>query len=236
MGLRLKYNLVLFLACFLGLIGATGVSYVIVQRFAVDEIKHSINLIHSSANAVRFYTLSHVTPLLSEQNDILFLPETVTSFAAQSVFARMQEEFPDYSYKEAALNPTNPSDLPNDLERGMIEQFRADPALTEIVETVETADGRFLTMAFPITVAQEGCLQCHSTPEVAPPAMVDLYGPVNGFGWELGETVGAQIISAPMSVVDDRARETGVILASGLSIVFLLVFAMTNVILGRIVL
>ncbi|MEL6807545.1 MAG: DUF3365 domain-containing protein [Pseudomonadota bacterium] len=236
MGLRFKYNLVLLLACLLGLAGAAGISYTIVQRFAIEEIKHSINIVHANANAVRFHTVNSVTPLLSEDNDILFLPETVASFAAQSVFARMQKDFPEYSYKEAALNPTNPADLANPLEASMIEDFRADASLTEISTVVENENGRFLTMAYPITITQEGCLRCHSTPEAAPPAMVDLYGSVNGFGWELGETVGAQIISAPMSLVEQRTWETGVVLIAGLSTVFLFVFALTNLMLGRIVL
>jgi protein-histidine pros-kinase len=65
--------------------------------------------------------------------------------------------------------------------------------------------------------------------------MVDLYGPNNGFGWKMGETVGAQIISAPMSIVEKRARETGLVLIGGLTLVFLLVFVLTNLMLGRIV-
>ncbi|MEO0381592.1 MAG: DUF3365 domain-containing protein, partial [Pseudomonadota bacterium] len=211
MGLRLKYNIVLALACLLGFGAAGGVSYLILQRFAEDEIKQSINLVHANANAVRYYTLNSITPLLSEDNDILFLPETVTSFAARTVFSQVQEQFPEYSYKEAALNPTNPSDLPTRLEASMIERFRADPSLTEISTVVEGDAGQFLTVAYPVTIKQEGCLRCHSTPEAAPPAMVDLYGSENGFGWQLGETVGAQIISAPMSLVKQRTYETGVI-------------------------
>ncbi|MEO1364198.1 MAG: DUF3365 domain-containing protein [Pseudomonadota bacterium] len=236
MGLRLKYNIVLALACLLGFGAAGGISYVIVQRFAQEEIKQSINMVHANANAVRYYTLNSITPLLSEDNDILFLPETVTSFAARSVFASVQEQFPDYSYKEAALNPTNPSDLASPVEAAMIEQFRTDPSLTEITSVVDRDGAQFLTVAYPITITQEGCLRCHSTPEAAPPAMVDIYGPDGGFGWQLGETVGAQIIAAPMSLVEQRTWETGVILIAGLSSVFLLVFAMTNLILGRIVL
>ena len=236
MGLRLKYNIVLALACLLGFGAAGGISYVIVQRFAQEEIKQSINMVHANANAVRYYTLNSITPLLSEDNDILFLPETVTSFAARSVFASVQEQFPDYSYKEAALNPTNPSDLASPVEAAMIEQFRTAPSLTEITRVVDRDGAQYLTVAYPITITQEGCLRCHSTPEAAPPAMVDLYGSDGGFGWQLGETVGAQIIAAPMSLVEKRTWETGIILIAGLSSVFFLVFAMTNLILGRIVL
>lgn len=236
MGLRFKYNIVLLLACLLGIAAATAISYLIVQKSAVEEIRHSINLVRANALAIRSYTLNSITPLLSNDNDILFLPETVTSFAAQAVFSTFKDRFPEFNYKEAALNPTNPADLPNELEASLIEQLRADPSLDQIATVVENDKGRFLTVAFPLTITQEGCLQCHSTPAAAPPAMVDLYGPENGFGWRLGETVGAQIISAPMSIADRRAQETGLILIAGFSVVFFLVFVMTNLMLGSIVL
>ena len=236
LGLRFKYNLVLVLACLLGIVTATGLSYWVVQDSAVEEIKQEIRLLRAKALAVRSYTLNSIDPLLSDNNDILFFPESVTSYAAQTVFATFQKDFPQYYYKEAALNPTNPADLPNALEAELIEQFRADPSLDQLSTVVENEDGRFLTVAFPLTVKKKGCLRCHSTPEVAPPAMVDLYGPVNGFGWQLGETIGAQVFSTPMSLADDRAKEMVVILIAALSVAFLLVLVVTNVMLSRIVL
>lgn len=236
MGLRLKYNAVLVLACGIGIAASTGISYYVVQKSAVKETKQSINLLRANAHAVRSYTVNSIGPLLADDNDVLFLPETITNYAARTVFASVQEEFPDYSYKEAALNPINPADLPNDLERSMIEQFRADQSLEELTAVVERDGGTFLTVAYPITIYQEGCLRCHSTPEAAPPAMVDLYGSENGFGWQIGETVGAQFISAPMSLVEERAKETGMIVVGGMLLAFLIVLIMTNILLSRIVL
>ncbi|XDA99869.1 DUF3365 domain-containing protein [Sulfitobacter sp. LCG007] len=236
MGLRFKYNIVLFLACVIGIAAAAGLSYRFVQNSAIDEIEESIRLLRANALAVRSYTLTNIDPLLSDDQDILFLPETVTNFAARTVFANVQEHFPEFSYKEAALNPTNPEDLPTSLEKELIDQFRADPSLTQLSTVVDRDNERFLTVAFPLTITKAGCLRCHSTPEAAPPAMVDLYGPDHGFGWELGETVGAQIISAPMAIADKRALETGMLLIAGLAGVFLLVFVLTNVMIGRIVL
>ena len=236
MGLRFKYNMVLVLACLLGIGAATGLSYWVAQDNAVEEIKQEIGLLRANALAVRSYTLNSIDPLLSDDTDILFFPESVTSFAAQSVFSTFRNTFPEYYYKEAALNPTNPADLPTPLEESLIDQFRADPTLDQLSTVVENEEGRFLTVAFPLVVRQEGCLRCHSTPEVAPPAMVDLYGPVNGFGWQLGETIGAQIISAPMSLAEERAKETVVILVAALSVAFLLVLVVTNGMLSRIVL
>ncbi|MDX8346889.1 DUF3365 domain-containing protein [Cognatiyoonia sp. IB215446] len=236
MGLRLKYNIVLILACTIGIGAATGMSYWIVQKSAIEEVHREIGLLRANATAVRSYTLNSIDPLLSDDSDILFLPESITSYAARTVFAIFRQQFPQYSYKEAALNPTNPADLPNALEEDLIKQFRADQSLDQLSAIVEEDGERILTVAFPITIEQEGCLRCHSNPEIAPPAMVDLYGSENGFGWELGETVGAQFISAPMALVDERSQETSLILSSALVIAFLLVLIVTNIMLSRIVL
>lgn len=236
MGLRGKFNAVLVFACLLGIGAATALSYWVVQNAAVEEIEQEIRLLRANALAVRSYTVNSISPALEEDNEILFLPQSVTSYAAQSVFETFRKDFPDYYYKEAALNPTNPADLPNPLEKTMIDRFRAEPELDRIAMVVDDERGRFFTVAFPLTIRNRGCLRCHSTPEAAPPAMVDLYGPDNGFGWQLNETIGAQIISAPMSLADDRARETVIILAAALSAAFLLVLIVTNILLTRIVL
>ncbi|MDO6590536.1 signal protein [Loktanella sp. D2R18] len=236
MGLRLKYNAVLVSACLIGIVAATAVSYEIVKISATADVQREIQLLRANATAVRSYTLNSIDPLMSDDNDILFLPETVTSYAAQAVFSGFRNQFPQYSYKEAALDPTNPDDLPTDLEKSMIDQFRADSALTELSAVVEDDGAQFLTMAFPVTITQQGCLRCHGDPAAAPPAMLDLYGSENGFNWKLGETVGAQVISAPMTLVEDRAKETGLILVTALVSAFLLVLIVTNVMLSRIVL
>lgn len=236
MGLRSKFNIVLILACFLGIGAATALSYWVVQNSAVEEIEQEIRLLRANALAVRSYTVNDIGPVLADDSEILFLPQTVASYSAQSVFATFREDFPEYYYKEAALNPTNPADLPNAFEAGLIEQFRADPSLDRIATVVDDENGRFFTVAFPLTIKYEGCLRCHSSPDLAPPAMVDLYGSENGFGWKLNETVGAQIISAPMSLADDRALETVSILVAALTMAFLLVLIVTNVMLSRIVL
>ena len=56
-----------------------------------------------------------------------------------------------------------------------------------------------LYIARPI-IAEQACLECHSEPSEAPPAIVETYGSVNGFGWKANETVAAQIVSVPMAL------------------------------------
>lgn len=194
-------------------------------------MERQIRILRASALAC---TLDGIGPLLADENEILFPPQTVTADAAQRVFSTFRETFPDDHDKEAALNPTNPSDRANALETSMIERFRGGASLEQIATVLTRDDGRYFTMAFPLTVNNPGCLTCHSTPEAAAPAMIGLYGPDNGFGWRLGETIGARIISAPMSLVDARAQTTVGMLIGALSLALLLVLRVTNRLLIRI--
>ena len=38
--------------------------------------------------------------------------------------------------------------------------------------------------------------------------MLARYGEANGFGWQLNETIGAQIVTVPMDVAIERANKT----------------------------
>jgi protein-histidine pros-kinase len=153
----------------------------------------------------------------------------VPSWSAQTVLHDLQKDFPDYSYKEAALNPTNPSDRATNWESDVINAFRRDPKLAEFVGIRDTPTGQFLTFARPFRLTDPACLNCHSTPAAAPPTMVDLYGNGNGFGWTLNEVIGAQIVSVPMSVALGRANQSLVAFVASLSAVFLVMLIVLNV-------
>ena len=69
-----------------------------------------------------------------------------------------------------------------------------------------TGENHLLTLARPITIRDPACLVCHSTPQRAPPRMVQIYGRTAGFGWQLNETVGAQIVTVPIALALRNAR------------------------------
>ena len=130
-----------------------------------------------------------------------FHPQSVPAFAASEIFGYLHEKFPDYSYKEATLNPTNPRNRPTDWETDVVNKFRAESsANNEFTSTRETPSGTSLFLARPIRIDNVSCLECHSTPDKAPSEVVKFYGTANRFGWKMDEVIGAQIISVPMSL------------------------------------
>ena len=231
MGLRTKFNLVLITAFLVGLAVATFFAWQITTEEAKHQMFNEANLIMRSGTAVRGYTQKEIRPLIAEQLSVRFLPHSVPSFSAQTVLHDLQKDFPDYSYKEAALNPTNPSDRATNWESDVIQAFKRDPKLNEFVGIRDTPTGQFLTFARPFRLTDKACLTCHSTPAAAPATMVDLYGNGNGFGWQLNDVIGAQIVSVPMSVALGRANRSLVAFMATLSAVFVVTLVVLNVLL-----
>ena len=230
-----KFNLVLLGIFLLGFAIAGYVSYRALQANAREEIVQNARLMMEAALASRTYTSTQVKPLLETQLKYEFLPQTVPAYAATEVFNEMRKRHPDYGYKEATLNPTNPRDRASDWEADIVNVFRQSASNKELIGERDTPTGRTLYLARPIDVSSASCLVCHSTVEVAPKTMIDLYGSANGFGWKFQEVIGAQVVSVPMSVPITRANETFRAFMISLALVFLATFVLLNVMLHMMV-
>jgi len=231
MKLIVKFNLVFIVVFLLGLAAASYVSKELLLRNARDEIVESARLMMESALATRSYTSNQVGPLLKTQMKYTFLPQSVPAYSATEVFNTVRKNFPEYAYKEATLNPTNPRDRANDWEADIVQQFRNVSDKAEVVGERDTPAGRSFYIARPIQIKQDACLSCHSTVDAAPKTLIDLYGPANGFGWKLNEVVGAQIVSVPTAVPIARANRAFQTFMASLTAVFAFIFVALNLML-----
>jgi protein-histidine pros-kinase len=235
MGLRMKFNLVLLLAFVIGLGLAAYLSDQILKRNAREEVLQNARIMMESAMGARAYTVQRIQPLLTLQMKREFRPETVAAFAARQSFQALREKFPEYTYKEAALNPTNPNDRASDWEADIIHEFRNNAERKELIVERDTPTGRMLNLARPLGIYNENCLVCHGRVEDAPKTMTDIYGVNNGFGWKLGEIIGAQVVTVPMSVPLERARQTFTTFMILLGGVFVLLLVLLNILLHFVV-
>ncbi|MGH7246765.1 MAG: c-type heme family protein [Pseudomonadota bacterium] len=201
MKLLAKFTLVFCVVFGAGLVAAGLLSYRFLQDDAQAQVTQDAQLMMETMRSARNYTSNQVKPLLEplQARDRLFLPQTVPAYAATESFNYLRARYPDYAYKEAALNPTNPRDRAVDWEADVINAFRNHPNRKELTGERDTPTGRSLFLADPIR-ADVSCLDCHDRAQTAPAAMIRRYGRDNGFGWKLGEVVGAQIVSVPMSL------------------------------------
>lgn len=235
MGLRLKFNLVMLLVAFLGLAGIGWIASLVLERNARAEILQTAGLMMESAMAIRSYTVNQIRPLLSVQMTHEFLPQTVPAYAATQNIKGLRKRYPDFTYKEATLNPTNPASRATEWEAGIIEYFRNHRDTKELVGEHASPTGRSLYVAHPIEIKSEACLTCHGNVASAPGTMLAKYGKANGFGWRMNEIVGSQIVNVPMALSLARAHNTLLSFMSAVGFVFVLIMLMLNLLLNRIV-
>lgn len=156
-----------------------------------------------TAQAVRKFTVDFLrAPLLKDASQV-FHSASVPSFVANKTMGYLTAAYPGFRYREVALNPTNPGNLAKGWEVSAIETFRKN-GTDALFEISGPSGNAMLHYARPIKVTSAACLACHGRADDAPRSMLAKYGAENGFGWQLGEVVGAQVVS----VAAEKAVET----------------------------
>jgi HAMP domain-containing protein len=230
MSLLIRINLALGAVCIAAALIAGYACWTILEANAQREVFSEAGLMMDSALAMRAYTANEILPLLSAHMSEDFPPQSVPFYAATQNFLRLRERHPEYTYKEATLNPTNPRDRAADWEGDIIQRFRTDAHAHEVVGERDTPMGKSLYLARPIRNEAQ-CAPCHSTPSAAPKTLIARYGGDNGFGWQPDEVVGAQIVSVSFARATANAdRAFGAFMAS-LAAVFAAVFVVINTVL-----
>ena len=226
-----KINLAMLMVFIIGLSVAGYIANMILQENAKREVVTQASIMMEGALAIRNYTITEIKPLLIEQLEQTFLPQTVPSYAATQNFNRLRKTHPEFIYKEAALNPTNPRNRAVDWESDIIQQFRNNTELREIIGERNTPTGPSLFLARPMQINDASCLNCHSTLDEAPEPLKTLYGTTNGYGWKLNEIVGSQIVSVPLSVPLSNANYVFNVFIFSLASIFVLIFVIINILL-----
>lgn len=203
----------------------------VLQGYAEEVIVERASMLMETMNSVRNYTNTQITPELSSrlETEEIFLPQTVPAYSAREVFEhlRSQEEYSQFFYKEATINPTNIRDQADKFETEIVQSFR-DNFQQQTQGFRSIPGGEIFYIARPLKITKESCLRCHSDPKIAPASLIASYGSDNGFGWQLNEIVGAQVISLPSSQVFNAARQLRYLVMSKIAIFLLLASFILN--------
>jgi HAMP domain-containing protein len=238
MGLRTKLNLIIVSLFTIAMGISATIYFYILEQHAHHVIAVTARLMSKSAHAARDYTVEEVAPLIKEQKGKEFHKQAVSFYAAKRIFDKLKAwpELRSYEYILPTVNPTKEIDraLPHELE--VIRYFISHPEKGEYQYVHHGPDGPVMRLFEPIKVDREGCLYCHSEPAKAPPGMLVEYQlsgsrANNGFGWKMGEIVGAQGVSVPMSEPLKQARSTFIYFAGLLTGVFLFLLVLLNILL-----
>lgn len=206
-----KLNLLLLLIFIAMIVISSLIFSYLLTKSTEKVVTDKALLLMESMLSVREYTSEEIRPELAYrlETEERFLAQTVPAYSARRVFENLRNRTDDYNqffYKEATLNPTNLRDLADRFEVLLVERFQNQKNLKELEGFRRLPGGKIFFVARPLTVSRESCLRCHGQPEDAPRSQILTYGSDNGYGWQLNEVVGAQIVSVPATQVIRNAR------------------------------
>ncbi|NMG07348.1 DUF3365 domain-containing protein [Brasilonema sp. UFV-L1] len=233
--LRQKFTVLLLVILVVGLSVSGLALSALLRQNAINEIASRALTLIDTMTSVREYTITQITPELSDKLEEKFLPQTVSAYSAREVFEilRKRPEYREFFYKEAAVNPTNLRDKADSFETKIFERFIKEKNLKEVRGFRSLPGGDVFYIARPLAIKQESCLQCHSNPEAAPKTMIERFGATGGFGWNLNDIVAAQIVSLPASKVIEKAHQSSFLIVGIVSAVFIAVIFLVNLFLQR---
>lgn len=230
--LGIKLNLILILIFIVTILSSGFMLSNVLDRKARSEVQNKALLAMSTMDSVRNYTSSKIKPHLVERlaTESEFLSETVPAYSAREVFEglRKNPNYQDFFYKEATLNPTNLRDRADGFETDLVGKFRQNNELKEISGYRNIGEESLYYVARPMAIKKASCLECHSTPEKAPPSLINTYGSDNGFGWKLNEIVAAQMVSVPATKVFAIANKLKLSIMGTISLFFLIAISFIN--------
>jgi HAMP domain-containing protein len=231
--LSAKFSVVLLGVLVLSVALSTVVLWQILKRQAENNVTNRAEVALGMINAVRGYTSDNVRPTVTGLENVAttdFTPVQVPAFSARATFGEFQKNgaYTDFRFKEASLNPQNPSNLADSFEDDLLASFAAQPTTKEL-SGFRTRDGeRVFFIARPLLVSSESCLDCHGDPAKAPKALLTAYGDQNGFGWHVGDLIAAQVIYVPAGQVISDAQRSLLLLGGIFVGISAVILAMIN--------
>jgi serine/threonine protein kinase len=156
----------------------------------------------STMNSVRKYTTDRVRPAIvtAQGEHPELVKEIIPAFSARQVFENFRKDpaYATFAYKESSLNPTNANNRADEFEEKLLNDYRSGAISGDVQGVKQTSSGPVYYIARPMVIKDMRCLDCHTTPEMAPPKQIEMYGRDGGYGWKMNEVVAAQMVYVPV--------------------------------------
>ena len=196
-----------------------GFFYNFYQHLVIKDAKQEVVNILNTTKAIRKYVENIQKPViydLKKRGELykdFFDPRILSStFIVNTIHhiqtsSKKSKNQTPYKFKLAATNPRNPMNKANKFEKEILEKFRK-AELKEFSTTLKENGESYFYVAVPIERNQKSCMKCHSTPNVAPKELVQLYGNKAGFGEKVGDLRAMISLKVPIShIISTHIRD-----------------------------
>ncbi len=218
LGIRAKFITAMALLGILALVGIGYGAYTFSMQNSMREADTKAKIMEAYVKAGRAYFMKEQRPLVNALVEAdRFYPELQSGFGiTRRILDQVQEKsLQGFMFKQASLVPHHPPNKADLFEQNIIKRFQTEKN-SELTGVVEKEGKPFYYRSRPITMAGEGCLQCHKDPAEAPKDLLELYG-TDGFdkNFKSGDIFAAYMIYVPLGPAIEAAKTQAAILFGG---------------------
>lgn len=225
MSIRVRFTVLIVVISLISAILFALLSYRFTINNAFEEAKRKGNIVFTFIESSRtFFREKQRTQVMKIVDKDRFYPNLMSGFAVtRGIWDEFAKELPDYTFKQATIDPLYPPNKANRDELALIMEFNHNPDL-KTKEGVLDKDGeKYFYFARPVKVGKK-CLRCHGDPADAPQDQIEIYGRENGYNWKEGQTVASFITYVPIQNAIEEARKAALTLfAMGIAAILMLV-------------
>jgi HAMP domain-containing protein len=230
--LKQQFNNALILIYLASLLVSLPLVYYFSSESVYNNANKELSLLVDMIYSMRKTISKDVRPELLKQNIL-----SPASALSSTVFTRhtavhFNKLRPNYYIKVASDNPLNLKNKTLPLEQEILDYFRAHTNKKKLVKEGLINGKRFLLSAAPST-AKKNCNTCHSTPENAPEQIVKTYGTKSGYGYQIGDIVGASFVGVPLEDITLLTLKRGLALLGLLTLLFSISLIIINYLVNR---
>ncbi len=211
-----------------------GFFYNFYHHLVIKDAKQEVVNVLNTTKAIRKYVENIQKPVIynlkkeKELYEDFFDPRILSStFIVNTIHQmltnskKLNNQIP-YKFKLAATNPRNPINKANNFEKEILDKFRKKE-IKEFSTTLKENGESYFYVAVPIERNQKSCMKCHSTPEVAPKELVQMYGNKAGFGEKVGDLRAMISLKVPIShIVSTHIRDF--LITIFIALIFFIIF------------
>ncbi|NWF93053.1 MAG: DUF3365 domain-containing protein [Syntrophaceae bacterium] len=174
--------------------------YYYVKHLYLKETYRQTELLFSYINATAEYVKDELRPKMFHvlPKDEFIQEAMSTTFVTRGITKRFIQRFPEYNYRRVAVDPRNPLNMANEMEKEFINGFSKNPKDTHEWKGLIKRDGkRYFVHQKPV-IMEAQCLICHGDPSYAPRSLVKIYGKDHGFYRKIGNVAGVESVAIPV--------------------------------------
>lgn len=228
MSLQLRFAVMLIIIFMISIPVVGTAAYFVLEKNINEDVFEQAKFFLNTMESVRQHVGKVMRPAAQEgmpgKFDVRLMS---TSYAARNVADRLKEKFPEYTFRHVSVNPRNPINRADSFEQSVIQYFINGRDIREYKGFIDKGSAEYFYVAKPV-VSDDSCMQCHSTPENAPPEVVATYGNTAAFGWQPNQVIASLIVYVPTKLARAHAFKALLTFMGLYAAVFLVILFMID--------